>query len=277
MTIENAHYPVEIFGYPIDNKTEVAMKHRRNYHCPFLGGTCNKQSRLIDYPMGICSVLHGGNKIPICPQRFLQKSQVFKDVCNNYFGDTNNILLFSEIGLRNVGNFDFVLVKHEPISNKIEDFCVVEFQTDSTTRTGALVESLNNFMDNKDITQQRYEYGMNTYNTIKLSFTQMTVKGQVLEKWNKKIFWIEPVYVFENMVRRFNLRDLEYDENDKTVFFTYDLVKKNGIYELKKIYQRSSSVLNLLQGFTDRPTPEIDHFIKILEQKINLNLNLAVK
>lgn len=227
--------------------------------------------------MGICSVLHGGNKIPICPQRFLQKSQVFKDVCNNYFGDTNNILLFSEIGLRNVGNFDFVLVKHEPISNKIEDFCVVEFQTDSTTRTGALVESLNNFMDNKDITQQRYEYGMNTYNTIKLSFTQMTVKGQVLEKWNKKIFWIEPVYVFENMVRRFNLRDLEYDENDKTVFFTYDLVKKNGIYELKKIYQRSSSVLNLLQGFTDRPTPEIDHFIKILEQKINLNLNLAVK
>ena len=74
MSIENAHYPVEIFGYPIGNKTKEAIEHRNIYRCPFLNDTCNKQSRLIEYPMGVCTVLHLGNKIPICPQRLLQDS-----------------------------------------------------------------------------------------------------------------------------------------------------------------------------------------------------------
>lgn len=277
MDKDQGHYPIEIFGFPIWNRTKIAVEHRNSYMCPFLEGPCKKQSRLLNYPMGICSVLHSGSIIPICPHRLLQDAKVFVDVCNDYFGDTNNILVFSEVKLRNIGTFDFVLVKHKPISNKIEDFCVIEIQTDSTTGTGALVNSLKDYIDGKDITKTRYSYGMNTYNTIKLSFTQMMIKGQVFEKWKRKIYWIEPLYVFENMIKRFNLYDLEYNKNDSNVFFTYDLIKHLNIYELKRVYSRSSSVSNILTAFSEQFTPEIDVFIKHLEDKIEKGIGVRLE
>jgi len=92
------------------------------------------------------------------------------------------VLLFSEVHLSNVGSFDFVLVKHKPISNKIADFCIVEFQSDSTTGTGELVRALKDFMKELNVLDNKYRFGMNTYNTIKLSYIQMLIKGQVMEK-----------------------------------------------------------------------------------------------
>ena len=89
----------------------------------------------------------------------------------------SNVLLFSEVKLKRIGTFDFVLVKHKPISDEIDDFCVVEFQTDSTTGTGKLVRAIEDYIQDKDITKNSYAFGMNTYNTIKLSFIQMLNKG----------------------------------------------------------------------------------------------------
>jgi len=277
MVGNNSHYPVEIFGYPIENKSKKAQKIRTKFWCPFMNRKCDKQSRIIDYPMGVCSVLHKGSKIAICPNRFLQDNTVFKDVCNEYFSSTNNVLLFKEVGLSKVGTFDFVLVKHKPISSEIEDFCVVELQTDSTTQTGRLVESLEDFLNGITVSKDRYNYGMNTYNTIKLAYIQMLYKGQVMEKWHKKIFWISQRYVFENMVSRFNLFNLDYSKNNSTIFFVYDLFKKRSIYKLKKVYKKSSTIKNLLTAFTKQPMPDINDFIDVLRGKIELKLGLSLK
>lgn len=59
-------------------------------------------------------------------------------------------------------SLDFVLVKHQPISSKVDDFCIVEFQSDSTTGTGELVQALKDFMKEKDVLQNKYRFGMNT-------------------------------------------------------------------------------------------------------------------
>ena len=276
MPIRNAHYPVEIFGYPISNMSPQAHQIRSKYWCPFMNKKCDKQSRTISYPMGVCSVLHKGSKIAICPQRFLQDNIAFTDVCNEFFGTTNNVLLFSEVGLRDVGSFDFVLVKHKPLSSEIEDFCIVEFQTDSTTQTGQLVRALKDFVDGVDISGKRYSYGMNTYNTIKLAYIQMLYKGQVLQKWNRKIVWICQKYVFENMTARFNLSDLDYNSSNSTVYFVYDLTRLGDIYKLKLIYKKSSTIKNLLKAFTEQPTPDIDEFINVLEGKLRLNLGITL-
>ena len=42
-------------------------------------------------------------------------------------------------------------------------------------------------MNGDEISEQTYSFGMNTYNTIKLSYIQMLIKGQVMESWNKNI------------------------------------------------------------------------------------------
>lgn len=273
---KNSHYPVEIFGFPNDNSAQEAREIRARHWCPFMDEKCTKQSRLLPYPMGVCSVLHMGHIIPICPNRFLQNKTPFSDISNEFLGGTDNILLFPEVGLESVGNFDFVLVRHKPMSNKIDDFCIVEFQSDSTTQTGKLVEALKDFVSGVDVSSKRYNYGMNTYNTIKLAYTQMLYKGQALEKWQKRIVWVCPIYVFENMTGRFNLSNLEYNPQYSMTFFVYDLVRQNNIYELQLVSKKSSTIENLLTAFTKQPEPNIDRFIAALESKIRLNLGITL-
>src|SRR3972149_6712721 len=99
--------PNEIFTYPVENKSEEARKAVKEHYCRFLENKCDKQSRTINYPMGVCSVNHSGTKPIICPHRFLENILVFKNACNASFGTTANVLLFSEVKLSNVGSFDF--------------------------------------------------------------------------------------------------------------------------------------------------------------------------
>lgn len=268
--------PNEIFTFPVDNKSTLAKKSIKNYYCKFIDNTCDKQSRLLKYPMGVCSVNHGNSKPIICPHRFLEDKIVFQDTANEIFGTTDNILLFSEVHLSNVGSFDFVLVKHKPLSNKIDDFCVVEFQSDSTTGTGELVKALQDYMAGVNISNNKYKFGMNTYNTIKLSYIQMLIKGQVMEKWGKNIIWIMQNFVFNNMVRRFQLADLDYKKEDFTKYLIYDLKLTNKQYNLELIEKKSTSVSNLLKAFTHQPCPDIDEFVSVLENKIKMSLGLII-
>jgi len=224
--------------------------------------------------MGVCSVNTNGKKPIICPHRFLEDQLVFKNAALEAFGTLNNVLLFSEVKLSNVGSFDFVLVKHKPLSDKVDDFCVVEFQSDSTTGTGKLVEALKDHVAGKDVLAQHYGFGMNTYNTIKLSYIQMLIKGQVFEKWNKKVFWVMQDFVFDNMVNRFCLQNLTFDKTLTTQYHIYDLKKGNDVYNLSLKHKYSSSVANLLKAFTHQPTPPLTDFIAVLEEKINLRLGM---
>lgn len=168
------------------------------------------------------------------------------------------------------------MVKHKPISSKVDDFCIVEFQSDSTTGTGKLVQALKDFMNGVNITENKYAFGMNTYNTIKLSHIQMLIKGQIIEKWGKQIYWIMQKYVFENMVNRFILQEMDFDETDKTKYFIYDLFENEGLYTLKQVDKKSSTISNLLKAFTHQPAPEIDDFVKVLQDRVKLNLGIII-
>jgi len=273
---QSSHFPVEIFGYPIDNSSIEAQQTRSKYWCPFMDQKCDKQSRIIPYPMGVCSVLHMGHVIPICPNRLLQDKVVLSEAAKEFLGGTDNILVFAEVRLQQAGTFDFVLVKHKPLSSKVDDFCIVELQSDSTTGTGELVKALGDFFSGKEVSSKRYNYGMNTYNTIKLVYTQILNKGQTLEKWGKKIVWAYPRYIFENTVKRFNLSNLEYNLGNSTVFFIYDLIRENNVYNLHLVDKKSSTIENLLKAFTDQTTPRLDRFINTLESKIKLHLGVTL-
>jgi hypothetical protein len=274
------HYPAEIFGYPVENKSKEAEQARKSHLCPFSNDDmCSKQSRLLPYPMGICSVWWPNNSpIAICPKRLLQNKTIFINAANYVFGSTDNVLLFSEVKLKRIGTFDFVLVKHKPISDEIEDFCVVEFQTDSTTGTGKLVKAIEDYMKGKDITSNSYAFGMNTYNTIKLSFIQMLNKGQVFEVWNKKIIWAVQKYVYNNMADRFGLQSMKLDNNDANLFFIYDIDYHSNPdkYQLSIEDIKSSTLENLMKAFRGVDLPKIDDFIRILNQKLQLKLGIKI-
>ncbi len=268
--------PNEIFCFPTDNNTDQAKATRKKHACVYLSSKCNKQSRTIKYPMGVCSVRVNSDNAIICPQRFLENTIPFIDVCNEIFGSTNNILLFREVKLQNVGSFDFVLVKHKPISKEIENFCIVELQSDSTTGTGDLVNALKDFVGGRPF-QPTYGFGLNTYNTIKLSYIQMLIKGQLMESWKKHIVWVIQKYVFEDMVQRFVLNNLDYNKETYTKYFIYDLVKDNNIFNLNLIDKKSSTISNLLTAFSNQPVPNISEFLDVLKGKIHLKLGMQIQ
>jgi hypothetical protein len=205
-----AKHPAEVFGYSFRAALDLPKKGRKKYWCPFTNDKCNKQSRLIKYPMGVCSVQYGDNLVALCPRRFLQDNTVFKNIADHYFQTRNDLVVFSEIGLAQTGTFDYVMVKHKPFSSEIEDFVVIEFQTGQTTGTGQLVKGLKDCLAGKNIEGKSYGFGLNLADIWKRSFTQILNKGIVLENWGHKIYWVVQEPVYQNFLNLFFRRELNH-------------------------------------------------------------------
>ncbi len=264
----------EIFGQDYDT-LDLGEVVSSDYNCPFISNKCNKKSRLLPYPMGICTVRLNDKNVIICPQRYRENDIVFKDVTDTFFGSTDNTIVFSEVRVNGIGSFDFVIVKHEPLRTTIEDFVVVEFQSDSTTGTGKLVQNITDVIDGNEV-QERYKFGMNTYNTIKLSFIQMLMKGQAIEHWRKNIAWIMQDFIFSNMVRRFSLGDSNFETDKANHFFIYDLENIGNSYSLNLEDKHSYSVKELIRAFQQNSAlPSLSSFVKKLEERIKLHLEMS--
>lgn len=84
------------------------------------------------------------------------------DIARHCFGNTDNIVVFSEVRLPNVGNIDYVVVKHKPMQSKVDEFVAVELQSDSTTsttETRGLVCGILDFYEGRDVQSQSYKFG----------------------------------------------------------------------------------------------------------------------
>lgn len=273
-----AKYPSEIFGHYWRDTSGMARLARKKRWCPLTDSKCFKKSRLIDYPFGVCTAHIDGSEIALCPRRFLQDNIVFSDIAQHHFKTQDNILVFSEVGLSGIGNFDFVMVKHKPLSMEIEDFAVIEFQTGQTTGTGKLVDGFKDFM--KDGTLKRgatYSFGINSYDIWKRTFTQILNKGIILEKWQRKIFWVVQDPIFDYFQRKFRLGDLKYSSQHSTVFCCYDLQPKGRHLQLVSTRMRSSTIDGLFNAFRkNEDIPPVERFVSRLQEKIKKDLKLGL-
>jgi hypothetical protein len=260
-------HPAEIFGYYFEDRSERAKISRDQHWCPFANDQCNKQSRLIDFPMGVCSIKYGNEIIAVCPRRFLQNRIIFRNIAEHYFNTVDNILLFAEVGLKRVGNFDFILVKHKPLSCDVEDFVIVEFQTGQTTSTGKLVEAYTDYLAGKDIRNTSYNFGMNLADIWKRTFTQILNKGIVLEHWGNKAYWVVQEPVYQNFLNRYNLNGMGFNEKYNTVFFIYDIETVGNNCSLVSTRIESSSTDELFNAFRKNP----DCQASITSEEIILN------
>jgi hypothetical protein len=274
-----AKYPSEIFGFYWQDVSQEANEMRQKYWCPFHNSVCYKQSRLLSNPFGVCTAHVDGKEIALCPRRFLEKDIVFRDIANRHFGTCNNVLVFSEIGLREIGNFDFVMVKHKPMSVEVEDFVIVEFQTGQTTGTGKLVNGFNDFMKNRQFPKgTSYNFSINTYDIWKRTFTQILNKGIILEKWKRKIFRVIQEPIFEYFQHKYRLHEMNYDEAHSTVFALYDLQRKHDKLVLAGSRILSSTIDELFNAFRKNDDiPPIEQFIDRLEAKLKSDIKIGLR
>jgi hypothetical protein len=262
-------YPSEIFGHPHYATDEKAVADRRNYWCPFVDKVCYKQSRLINHPFGVCSARVGEEQVALCPRRFLDNHSVFSDIARHHFKTINDILVFPEIHLKDIGSFDFVMLKHKPMSVEIADFVVIEFQTGQTTGTGKLVEGLTDFLAGRSLAYKSYNFGLNTYDIWKRTFTQILNKGVVMESWKHKIFWVVQEPIYKNFETRYNLQDIGFHNKHSTVFALYDLKPSREKFDLIATRKTSASIDQLFASFRHNPNiPSLETFVKSLQAKI---------
>jgi hypothetical protein len=270
-------FPSEIFGFPHYNTTAKAKDARARHWCPFVDKVCYKQSRLINYPFGVCTAHANDQEIALCPRRFLDGHTVFTDIAQHHFKTTSDILVFSEVGLTDIGNFDFVMVKHKPMSAEIEDFVAIEFQTGQTTNTGKLVQGLRDFMAGKSIVYQTYGFGLNFFDIWKRTFTQVLNKGVIMENWKKKIYWViqEPVYRF--FESKYGLQSLTYKPRHSTVFALYDLTHGKQSFDLKASRKVSASMDDLFDALRHgQKIPPLEVFLAGLKNKIQAEAQISL-
>ena len=282
MTANRGKRPAEIFGYPIRDQTPEARRVRSAHQCPFKGRTCGKQSRLLDIPFGVCSAELNGQVRALCADRFTQQGsfagvpRVFENIAKHHFGDTNNIVFFPEFKLPNVGNIDYVIVRHKAMSPVVDDFVAVEFQADSTTSTGRLVGAMNDFMGGEDVTGQSYQFGFNTYDSIKRAMTQLMNKGIVYETWGSKCYWVMQDYIYQNLVTRYGFKKDGYSPEHATRFALYDIVTNGERLDLEPTRFISTTVDEVYQAMRKNPRmPRKDHFVQRLNDRLRLELSLG--
>ena len=189
-------------------------------------------------------------------------------------GDGNGVHQGS-VGSRIVGAIDYVLVRHKPMKAEVDDFVAVEFQGDSTTGTGALVQGMRDFNAGQDVKTQNYHFGMNTYDTIKRSVTQLLNKGIVYEAWDLKCYWIIQEYIYANLVNRYGLTKEGYDAEHASRFALYDITRTGERLTLTLSRVLSTTVDEVYQAMKNNPSlPNKDAFVQVLNTKLRAKLGI---
>lgn len=258
--MEKVHKPSEFFGFPPENKDKIALETQKKFWCPFLNKLCTKQTRLLKYPLGACSVWHMGEPYIICPSRFYFNEFCLIKHVGQEILKTEKVEIINEVKLKGFGTLDWVAFSLNKDGNEIENFCGIEIQSDSTTQTGKIVEAIVDFFNNK--LKDKYNYGLNTYNTIKLSFTQMMNKGQVFESWDRKYVWVVQDVLFQNFSKRFDLKLKEGTDDKKSIVFqTVKMVlNKGNVFDIELDKKYSASISDLLYAYRRKSLPDVNDF-----------------
>ena len=157
---------------------------------------------------------------------------------------------------------------------EVDDFVSVEFQSDSTTYTGRLVQAIQDFFAGHDASSQSYQFGMNTYDSIKRAMTQLMNKGIVYEAWDTKCYWVIQEYIYANLVSRYGFKTDGYDPGHASRFALYDLVPNRGRLTLTPTRYISTSVDEVYRAMRNNPAlPGKDAFVDGLNRKLKLRLS----
>lgn len=99
----------EVFGFPINNFSKEADRHRRLKLCPFNNKVPNCTKDKAKDPLGVCSVWDGNEIAITCPVRFRQEWQIVEDAAAFFVPPNTHWTSLIEVGLddkngRSAGN-----------------------------------------------------------------------------------------------------------------------------------------------------------------------------
>ena len=128
-----SHPLAEVFGYPIDNDSVEAARHRTNRLCPYNNKVPNCTKDKANDPLGVCSIyVTGGHTAIVCPVRFRERWIIAEHAASFLFPPGTNWTSLTEVRLNHAegkpaGNIDIVLVSYDS-QGTLTDFGSLEVQ-----------------------------------------------------------------------------------------------------------------------------------------------------
>jgi len=245
----NKNQPLgEVFGFPIENVTDRAIRYRENKLCPF-------------------------NNI-----RFREDWTIISDAANFIFQKKATWTHVGEVRLKDkngksAGNIDYVLVSYDD-KGRVLDFGSLEVQ--AVYITGNLTGPFTSYLDDPKPSfswTQGLKYPKPDYlsSSRKRLIPQIIAKGSILKQWNKKQAVALQTKFFNTLPP---LPEFEKSEAD-FAFFLYDLIPEaNGqILSLKLqrvVYTKFANALEQIAKFEAGP---IAQFTEILQRKLDTKLS----
>lgn len=278
---------LEFFGYSTRSKEEVDWNSLMNNQvCRFTENKCFKvRKSQPEISIGTCTVRYGlDNKdIIICPDRLLEKKQVFTDCIQllTLHEPGNEFHVVSEVSVPG-GSVDYFLVSAK--KGKVKDFVAIEFQTLDTTGTvwpqrQILLGELGIKGDHQGQDSKK-PFGMNWKMTAKTIMIQLHHKIDTLEHFGKHLALVTQNHLLRYMKREFNFGHLHNPARigDSMHIHSYQLTDVNGVFKLELEDRLSTDAdgIAVCLGLQAEAKVEIAHIIAELETKISKNTLLSV-
>ncbi len=124
------HPLAEVFGFPTDNLTADADRHRRDRLCPFGNTVPNCTKTSLENPLGVCSV-HGagGETVITCPVRFQEGWRIVSDAAEFFFPPGAAWTSLTKVHTRNsTDSSNIILLSHDALGRTI-DYGLLRVQT----------------------------------------------------------------------------------------------------------------------------------------------------
>lgn len=270
----------EVFGFPINNQTNDAIRYRTNNLCPFHNKVPNCTKDKANSPLGVCSVLHDGKAVITCPIRFREEWIIAEDAAGFFFPPRTTWTSLAEVRLKDAdslaaGNIDLVLVSYDA-QGRLTDFGALEVQ--AVYISGNIRNPFERFMSDPDSqseldwSQERnYPHPDFLSSSRKRLAPQLLFKGGIINAWRKKSAVALDTAFFNT------LPALEEVDKSKAemAWFVYDLILDSRLnrYVLTRVKTVYTKFNDTLRQITVAKPGKVYDFMKVLQEKLDEKLD----
>lgn len=267
----------EVFGYPIDNFSHEAERHRRLKLCPFNNKVPNCTKSRVKNPIGVCSVYDTNQTATVtCPIRFREDWYIAEHAASFFFPQGVNFTSLTEVRLndkygKTAGNIDIVLVSYDD-TGQLTDFGSLEVQ--AVYITGTISTPFNHYMadpaKNAKMDWRRHEnYPHPDYlsSSRKRLAPQLIYKGGILHAWRKKMAVAVDCQFFATLP---SMEEVDVSEAE-LAWLVYDLrhnatENRRHLTLERTVYTR---FIPTLDKITKSEPGEVQDFIDLLQAKLD--------
>ena len=276
---------LELFGCSTRTNQDWKQIVKRQ-RCPFTDTKCFKVRKSDpEVSIGTCCVRYGKNQqdIIICPNRLLERRQVFTDCLHllTQHDPGNELHIISEVSIPG-GSVDYFLASAK--KGKVKDFVAIEFQTLDTTGTvwperQRLLKALG-IRTRQGDAQKVKAFGMNWKMTAKTILVQLHHKVDTLEHVGKHFVLVIQDCLLDYLRRQFNFAHLKgVRVGDAMHIHSYKLEESGEEFRMQLDCRLSTDATGVAKclGIQADTKIELETIITELERRMSTKTVFSIK